>query len=547
MSSIVVECRNKTSENVIQNGDWTTTLNENILIEEGDQIIVKDSFIDTQQTSSSKILVEDDTTLFMDIGYYIINNDQSHFYDYGTTTAPTNRTLRPMVLCMEINGLTADDGLLTQYTLETLDKSSTSIAGNITFTWENDIDFHGDRQNEAIVYIPKLTTNDKFDVREIIGSIVKKSSGITAEKLSQFNLKVSKQTIKDVSGQDVELPHIQTIVIPLKAGNYDPDELTQIINKEVNANNLVQSDYFTQADSVLETAIQIQSKYRTSPPQPAGNLYNFTLSDLNDSSFLYEVAPMKNFGGTDIYFGGSVFEISYSQDTKDFTIDRLHTPYYDTNITIQYVNINNKITSVNKIGGNFLNNLYARNSKNENVDFWNSQLGFGSEVLVDFKYEVGFSSKLIPQTENFIDGVKITGQSSTLDGVVSKTTPLVVTPIPSASVPADLTIGLRGSDNPTNIQDKFGYYLIEVGSQFKNEFLTPENNYRSIQQIVNRYYELNSYTSAQNGQIIYQHQGDSMLLQSFKCRVLTSDKEVPNNIGDDNTLHIEVVKGSKQK
>ena len=253
----------------------------------------------------------------------------------------------------------------------------------------------------------------------------------------------------------------------------------------------------------------------------------------------------------DIYLGSSICEFSYSQETKDFEINRLHTPYYDGgNITIQYINIGGKFTSVNKIGGNFINSLYAKNSKGEPVDFWSLQLGFGQDILTDFTF-VDYTAStdiLVPSSNDLIDGVGITGQSSTLDGVVSKNTPLVVTNVASSTIPADLTIGLKGTDdNPTNQQDKFGYYLVEVGSQFKNEFLTPENNFRSIQQIVNRYYELNSYTSAENGQIIYEHTGEDMLLQSFKCRILTSDKQVPTNIGNDNTLHIEIVKGSKQK
>ena len=44
MSNIIVECRNKEASNAFKNGDWTTTLPENILIEQGDQIIIKDSW-----------------------------------------------------------------------------------------------------------------------------------------------------------------------------------------------------------------------------------------------------------------------------------------------------------------------------------------------------------------------------------------------------------------------------------------------------------------------------------------------------------------------
>ena len=79
---------------------------------------------------------------------------------------------------------------------------------------------------------------------------------------------------------------------------------------------------------------------------------------------------------------------------------------------------------------------------------------------------------------------------------------------------------------------------------FKNNFLTPDNNYRSIQQIVNRYYELNSYTAGEGGQLVYQHVGEPVLLQSFHVRVLTSEKELAPNIGDDNTVHLQLIKNT---
>lgn len=544
MSSVVVECRNKTSDNVIQNGDWTTSLNENILVQAGDQIIVKDSFIDTQQSSSSKILLEDDTTVYMDVGYYIINDDQSHFTIFaGSDPVPAStRNLKPLVLCLNVTGLDADDGLVTVFTLETIDKTSKSIAGNITFTWSNDVPA---LPQEVTVFIPELTSTDKYSVREVIGNIVKRTGGVTGINLTESNLKISSITYQSVSNKSLQLPFIQSIGIDLEKGNYDPDELMELMNRKINANNLVSSDYQTDSGRILQTAKQLQDRF---DPQ------QFSISDPTTPEILFQIKAMQNTSDPtipDIYLGSSICEFSYSQETKDFEINRLHTPYYDGgNITIQYINIGGKYTSVNKIGGNFINSLYAKNSKGEPVDFWSLQLGFGQDILTDFTFvdNTALTDVLVPSSNDLIDGVGITGQSSTLDGVVSKQTPLVVTPVTSSSIPADLTIGLKGTDdNPTNQQDKFGYYLVEVGSQFKNEFLTPENNFRSIQQIVNRYYELNSYTSAENGQIIYEHTGEDMLLQSFKCRILTSDKQVPTNIGNDNTLHIEIVKGSKQK
>ena len=138
-----------------------------------------------------------------------------------------------------------------------------------------------------------------------------------------------------------------------------------------------------------------------------------------------------------------------------------------------------------------------------------------------------------------------------LDSVVDKTTPQEVE-LPTHGHPKYFTADSGKTTSIFSDKEKsldainnFGYYLIEINSQFKNTFLTEDNNYNSIVQIVNRYYELNSYTSGQGGQIVYQHQGEPMLLTSFHCRILKSDKTLAENVGDDNTIHLQLVKAPR--
>ena len=148
-------------------------------------------------------------------------------------------------------------------------------------------------------------------------------------------------------------------------------------------------------------------------------------------------------------------------------------------------------------------------------------------------------------------GTNTTGQLPVLDGQVDKTNPLQATR-PQIGTPhysgADSTLTesiFSEKGKSIDALNQFGYYLIEINSQFKNNFMTEDNNYNHIQQIVNRYYELNSYTSGESGQIVYQHTGEPTLLQSFHCRILTSDKQLATNVGDDNTIHLQIVKAPK--
>jgi len=559
MSSTIIELRNKESDSVIQNGDWTTTLNENILLADGDQIVIKDSYIDTQQTSSSRILIPEDLNVKFDYGFYLVNNELTALVEYQTTTPPTVPTFRNMVLCKDLTVSTATNVLLTDYVLTTTDKSQSSQAVDITFTWNNDIPVIGASYSRKI-HIPSLKPNQQYRVQALTGELVDSTNKVgTVENISLFGLKVSKQTTQVVTGKRIQVPYTRTKSIKIPKGNYTPDDLTALINIDVTNNDLIEGAFITDPDAILQTSRQIQARFLDGTGAVATE---FTLCDptLADVAPL-QVLAMNNYvagTGQDIYFGASIFEMEYDEASKIFNIKYLHTPNYVSNsISVQYFKgTAGNITTVNKIGGCYLTRLYAETDDGTLFDFWDNLLGFGDNLLTEFVYAPSPVATppapdfLIPISDNLIDGVGITGQLSSVDGVVDKDTPLFVvkfTGNPSQYVvttTANVTTGLGGGSNALDAQDGFGYYLIEINSSFKNNFLTPDNNYRSIQQIVNRYYELNSYTAGEGGQLVYQHVGEPVLLQSFHVRVLTSEKELAPNIGDDNTVHLQLIKNT---
>ena len=559
MSSTIIELRNKESDSVIQNGDWTTTLNENILLADGDQIVIKDSYIDTQQTSSSRILIPEDLNVKFDYGFYLVNNELTALVEYQTTTPPTVPTFRNMVLCKDLTVSTATNVLLTDYVLTTTDKSQSSQAVDITFTWNNDIPVIGASYSRKI-HIPSLKPNQQYRVQALTGELVDSTNKVgTVENISLFGLKVSKQMTQVVTGKRIQVPYTRTKSIKIPKGNYTPDDLTALINIDVTNNDLIEGAFITDPDAILQTSRQIQARFLDGTGAVATE---FTLCDptLADVAPL-QVLAMNNYvagTGQDIYFGASIFEMEYDEASKIFNIKYLHTPNYVSNsISVQYFKgTAGNITTVNKIGGCYLTRLYAETDDGTLFDFWDNLLGFGDNLLTEFVYAPSPVATppapdfLIPISDNLIDGVGITGQLSSVDGVVDKTTPLNVVAFAGSplqyvvTTTANVTTGLSGGSNALDAQDGFGYYLIEINSSFKNNFLTPDNNYRSIQQIVNRYYELNSYTAGEGGQLVYQHVGEPVLLQSFHVRVLTSEKELAPNIGDDNTVHLQLIKNT---
>lgn len=89
----------------------------------------------------------------------------------------------------------------------------------------------------------------------------------------------------------------------------------------------------------------------------------------------------------------------------------------------------------------------------------------------------------------------------------------------------------------------FGYYLIEVHSNFQNSFITPKQNFKSMMGVVSRYYERATFTSATEADsLIYTHRGAPVLLSDFRIRILDSEKNLAANLGLDNTVFLSITK-----
>lgn len=559
--SIIIECRNKTADIKHRAGDWETLLGENITIYPQDQLYVKNSFIDTQLSTNEKVNVENDTILDIQYGYYNILNNTYGLAKW-TGGAPT-LTYEPITLTARFVIPDPDhDGRIFTATGIAQQNDATSPSKRVVVSVSyNDFD---DNPKEETFVIQELTNNFKLTIPALNGVISTTALTFspdlaTLKREFNVNLVLTEQTI---AGKTIAVPIVQGTQINIKAGTYDPDDLCDLINEGM-TNNTPTLQFPFNGNSILNSTGYLQNVVYGTETQPKQKLL-FVPTDGSDNCI--EPLVTTNYArppNNDLFTGASQFELSFNQATKTFEFNFLHTPfYYQTHPAVQILKDNNQadlpVYIIGNQSGIFLQRLSAKDTAtNEPNNFW-SLLGFdpvqAPDLLPTFTYDevddqqTGGGAKILLPRRFFEFGVNTTRGLITTDTAIVKDNPLVPfsdNPINSTATITE-TSAIKAGISVLDNEDKFGYFIVEIGHKLKNDFYTQENNFRNFQQVVSRYFVQNSYTSGtSDGSLIYTHEGEPTLLQSFRCRILNSDKELANNIGEDNTIHLVLIRAEQ--
>ena len=143
------------------------------------------------------------------------------------------------------------------------------------------------------------------------------------------------------------------------------------------------------------------------------------------------------------------------------------------------------------------------------------------------------------------DGKNITGGFIGLDGVINKKTNFNQVPTGAFDDTSTDQFKIVATTPTTQTQLDSGYFLIEINSNFNNEFTDETNTYKKISAIVSRYYSQGSYTSSDiSASIPYIHRGQTVSLNNFNVRILDKNKNLVDNSGDDNCVFIELIKNN---
>ena len=101
----IIELRQADADNVVANGDYGLTLKytNDFIVEEGDQLMVKNIFVDTLAQSNQKIALPQDVTLEMEHMYYYIysrtDDIEEPLAGYGVDTIDAE----PWIVCYDVN------------------------------------------------------------------------------------------------------------------------------------------------------------------------------------------------------------------------------------------------------------------------------------------------------------------------------------------------------------------------------------------------------------------------------------------------------------
>jgi len=559
-----IECRQKKSKQVVNNGDYTTKLSgQGVRIDTGDQIQLNKAFIDTLATSTNRIEIEEDITLQMSHVFYSDNwTDLGKTYDSGSLGNTTNNLYVP---CTDSGGSPVSDFERVDRVVAQANALVYGTWGNVDTTYSY-VDVNGTRVQHTFFIKGGDVSKGVSSASSNLGFVYKKGTLYYPVYPSFIDLD-AKYGIGDLSyytspvSNTVYHPINISSTLKIPTGSYDPDHLAKIITDGLSVN-----DKAITSGSIFADKEALDSPYLKNSKDLATTSVTFIETKDGTDSFILAF---------DHWVGSNIVSLEYDNETERMAWTYLHMPLYDTsgNIITQVTQqtYNPGGTGIVPTGKYFWSSrnsgiawtaLAATKDKDGSVyDFWTAKLGFDlSKLLVRYTNELkplGGGAGLVPIFTNL--STEDTGTTTTsgflgIDSAVQKifgsgaTTKFFQVPSYNVTPNFSTAIGTEtekifSNDIFFQENNKFGYYLIDINASFKSDIIMEDTINRTIQGIVSRYYEQQSYTSAtSDAAIAYVHKGEPIYLRDLRIRILKSDGTLADNIGDDNTVYLQVVK-----
>lgn len=603
MNSTIIECREQDGGvNDIGNyGVWDTTLDTGITIENGDSIQMKSVFIDSVAKSSQKIVVEEeDRNIKIDLCLYNFNKDTTGkiFNDSGTVTQEQPDGKCYFVTKTNDNYADGQVRSLTSIVVEQRQSSGhESWAGFplvLGFYDPSILAPHAISPASRTVQCPSVSGGDseftlnglthgknadgsdknpnykKFPIDFRATNLAGQSIGFYKESpgnddwdnkfyCSSWPPKQMNTQPADANGQSAL--DTETLEFTISLGTYSPDELARIITDNIARIQKSQLNTITGAypldNPFLRTQKQLRDKHGpTGTPPLLANRKVYMVSEDGADMFNYDLTLVP-----DYYSGASEVALLYDEGNEKFKWGALHMPYYfNEQIATNFFDSGtaDKKILVNKEGGVCLLNLSP-------PSLWFNKMGFDASVLVvpssiTNTFGGGTKENWRVPTIARQDGITTTGAYLGTDtcvnklnvgaGADAKAEPTVVPTLGGAN-PTGFTssssTAMYARDSLSIGHLSEAYFLVEIGINANQPFVGQGSFKNNIKGIVGKFYSTNNFTNGGMDSALepYIHVGEPFVLSNLKCRILDPNKRVAENLGQNNTIFLQIIKAPK--
>jgi hypothetical protein len=339
MTSKIIECRYATADIQTETSDYQCNLKyfKDLVMEEGDALQIKNTFIDTQQESGGKIVVKAPITAQMEyIKYFYKNQDSTALpfrtYDplygnltYGYFSQFFNTAGQMMFYSKNVSQLDNPTEIITIGNIS--NTGGQFCQGNMTITYTVPGETKQSSQTIPVTQGLFGTLNNN------VGIIYNGDLPITI-KNSDPDTKSSIINVKNVSGPNGFnlVPVIFQTQITIPAGNYEPTDLATEINRQIQSSNIQNGEQGTQnaqPTDAIPNPYATASNFLTTERQSDANVrYLITLGDngaTDDGSSQVDVADVDTMS---LLLGASQMELAWDPDLNAFSWNYLHMPYY---------------------------------------------------------------------------------------------------------------------------------------------------------------------------------------------------------------------------
>lgn len=285
------------------NGDYTTMLNEPVIIKEGDELMLQSSYIDTIDITDNHVVIEEDTELtisyymYADMGgygindFFIVNQESRRLlvetpitryynndpYDSPILHGQAKGVLSSWTLGTEISGVLQ---IANAISLAPVDKSQPLYGGGtitLSFIGLNDITYTITQE------IPQLNPiKNPFYILDMKTMIEQGETGIhrflyritdPQIKLLSNNLNIKFIEVTDFENltNNILIPVLRKKKVTITKGRYSPENIVEILNDNLGAIHELRGGTERSGSGAIT---------RPLPDQP--NLFNLDASDTND-------------------------------------------------------------------------------------------------------------------------------------------------------------------------------------------------------------------------------------------------------------------------